>query len=451
MRMSRTRQIERRTNTTSSCVMEAVERRVMMSGTVVNDYQMAPGKNAQNTEIVEDAAGNLFTASGAIDAAGGHHALVRQGTRQADGSISWASVPVIDYSLAPRSTLAGPQSSFKDLLIDPASGDLYAAGQALDPAGGTDWVVVKRSAANGAVSVVDDYRYPDGKSAYAVSMAQDASGTIFVGGVASGRWIVRQLKANDPAFLTVQDFVYAGATTNLEGVVAAPTGVYVSGFGSGHWLTQRGVDNGAGGVAWTTVDDFKADPNFSSAAYGAAVDSAGRVYAVGTARKATGPMKRGVIPSVAQWTVRRTTNAGGTWSTIDRFQVSANTSLAHSAESLGTDPAGNLYVVGYGPGADNVHHAVVRTARADGTGWVTIDDWQLVRGKSAFATGFLADRTGALYSVGNAVDGANVRHAIVRRTNPPAGVSTTSSTAPITITTSTQDEPITPVRQQVLA
>src|SRR5688500_18970559 len=128
MRMHQTRRGERRSDRTPACVMEAVESRVLMSGTVVDDFQMNPDKNATSSEIVEDAAGNLYVAGGAIDAAGVHHALVRQGVRQADGSVAWSDQPVIDYTLAGPTTLNGPQTSFKDMLIDQNTGDLYAAG-----------------------------------------------------------------------------------------------------------------------------------------------------------------------------------------------------------------------------------------------------------------------------------------------------------------------------------
>jgi hypothetical protein len=402
---------------------------MLLSGAVVDDYQMTAGKNATSSAIAEDAAGNLYVGVGAIDAAGAHHAVVRRGMRQADGSVAWGAAPVVDFSLAPDSTRPGPQSSFKDLAIDPASGNLFAAGQALDAAGVTHWVVVKRSP-DGTVTLLDDYRYAGGKSADARGITLDAAGNLFVVGSATdatassaGHWVVRELKAGASAWQTVDDFLYQpGVTVSVSDVVVAPSGVYVVGSGSGQWLTRKGVGNGAGGIAWTT-STFKADPNFNSAAFGAGVDAAGNVYAVGSARKATGPAMRGVIPSVSQWTVRRTGDAGATWATIDIFQLSGNTSLAHSAAAFRTDVAGNLYVAGYAPGTDNVQHAVVRSAGASGAGWVTLDDWQLVAGRSAFVSGLFVDHAGTVYTAGNANDSGNIRHGIVRRINTPAAPS----------------------------
>jgi hypothetical protein len=127
-------------------------------------------------------------------------------------------------------------------------------------------------------------------------------------------------------------------------------------------------------------------------------------------------------------------DAGASWATVDRFSLSGSGSCM--AYAFGADPAGNLYVSGSGDGADVYRHAVVRTAGPDGTQWTTLDDWQLPSGQSAFANGFLADSRGGLYTAGTAIDASGVRHAIVRRVNPPVGVSTTFSSNQITTASS---------------
>jgi hypothetical protein len=426
----------------TSRVLEAMESRVLMSGTLENDYQMAPGKAATFHEMVEDAAGNLYVGGGAIDAGGTHHALVRKGMRQPDGSVAWSDQPVIDYTLAGPNTLGGPQTSFKDIVIDPVSGDLYAAGQALDPAGGTRWVVVKYSPDDATQTLVDDYRLQAGRTAYALGIARDAGGNLFVVGMGESattvkrtttsvnHWVVRELKAGATSFQTVQDFVYAGAATNVQDVVAAPSGVYVCGFGSGYWLTQRGVADAGGNFSWTTVDTFKADPALNSSASAAGVDAEGNVYVMGRAGITTGPTKGGVTPGVMEWTVRRTKDVGATWQTIDRFRYSGST-LANSPWAFETDPAGNLYVAGGAPAADNSYHAILRTAPADGTGWKTLDDWQMASGRASGINGLLVDHTGELYAAGVALDASGTHHAYVRRIDTLAGVGTTFSATTI--------------------
>jgi len=420
--------------------MEALELRTLLSGSTVDDFQLAAGKNASSFAIAEDSSGNLFVAGTAKDAAGSSHAFVREGARQADGSLDWGGSPVIDFSLAPDH-LAGDSSSFKDLAIDPAGGDLYAAGESKDAAGVSHWVVVKRSAADGAVAVIDDYRYAGGADADARGIARDDVGNLFVVGSAYdttvskrttshvAHWIVRELPAGSSAWEPVQDFLYKpGTSVSVSDVVTAPSGVYVVGFGSGHWLAQRGVADAAGHLSWATVDDFRADPNFSSTALGAGVDAAGNVYVLGTAGTTTGTIK-GQPTGISRWTVRRTTDAGAAWSSIDSFQLSSNNSLAHSAAAFGTDSAGNLYAAGYAPGADGHQHQVVRTASASGAAWSTLDDWQLASGHNTFGAGFLADHTGTLYTVGNAADSADARHAFVRRIEPTLAAAAAAITA----------------------
>jgi hypothetical protein len=453
-----------------ACLMEAVERRVLLSGTIVDDFQMDPARNATSNEIVEDAAGNLYVAGGAIDAAGVHHALVRRGVRQTDGSVAWSDQPVIDYTLAGPTTLNGPQTSFKDMLIDRNTGDLYVTGQALDAAGGTWWVVVRRSAA-GEVSEVDRYRYQPGRTAYATGIAQDAAtGNIYVVGEAGSattttttvrrkttttttydnHWIVRELNSDGTGFETAHDL--AGGN-GAWGVAAAPSGLYVVGHGdAGLWITQRGVADAAGDLSWTTVDSFQADPAYNSSVWTAGVDAAGNVYTLGRATRATGETtKRGAAATVGEWTVRRTTDAGATWDTIDSFSLTGTGTCA--ARAFGTDPAGNLYVAGNAIGADGSQHAVVRYARSDGTGWATLDDWQLVAGQSAFTSGFLADSRGGLYVAGSAYgeSGYPHGHAIVRRIDPPAGGSTTFSTTAIDEPVSKPAEDQPSVNEEVLA
>jgi len=413
-------------NISSTTRIEPLEARTMLSGSTISDFQLASGKGAGALAVVEDSADNLFVAATANDAAGVSHALVNEFVRRADGSVGPATT-VVDFNLSQYAS-SGWTSEFSDLLIDPATGDLYAAGQSKDAAGISHWVLVKRDA-TGSVSTVEDYQYPGGSYTAALGITRDAAGNIFVAGEADttivvkhtsstiSHWIVRELKANTSAWVAAEDFTYQGQSTYARDIIAAPSGLYVTGFGGGHWLTRRGAADAAGNIVWATVDDFKADPNYSSLAQGLGTDANGNVYSLGTAVKSN-CLSGKQAGSVQEWTVRRTSNGGGSWLTIDSARGAGSGTAA--AQGFGSDASGNLYAVGYLPGSDNSAHQVVRTLGINDSSWATLDDWQLAPGHGAFGSGLLADHAGSVYAVGNANDAANIRHAIVRRIDTPA-------------------------------
>ena len=67
-------------------------------------------------------------------------------------------------------------------------------------------------------------------------------------------WIVRELKVGATAWETTHEFVYqVGQSVHVYDIVAAPSGVYAVGYGSGHWLTERGVADASGNLSWSIV------------------------------------------------------------------------------------------------------------------------------------------------------------------------------------------------------
>ena len=142
---------------------------------------------------------------------------------------------------------------------------------------------------------VDDYQYVIGKRSIVNSLAKDPSGNLYAAG---------------------------------DGVNAA--GIY-------HALAMKSTD---GGLTWATIDDYS-DPNNSTTGSGPGYDagivsdSAGNLYAAGYE-----PMSGGGGTNL--WFVRRSIDAGVTWSTVDSF---IRPSVAEP-RAMATDPAGNVYVTG---------------------------------------------------------------------------------------------------------
>jgi hypothetical protein len=221
---------------------------------------------------------------------------------------------------------------------------------------------------------------------------------------------------------------------------------------SDRWIVRRSTDGGAG---WTTIDDFDQGFDFSGNTYPAAigVDAAGNVYVAGqsyvpgnspgtvrsvwTIRKGVGGSSFSTVDAVADcevngllvhpagifavgqvpvivngnlttgWGVRRSTNGGATWSTIESFQLQRG--LYSVAQAIGADVAGNIYVVGSGSvtiKGKTTRHWLVRRSSDGGNSWSTVDDF-LSSGGNAEARRFAVTSNGDLYAAGY-MDGQNI-------------------------------------------
>jgi hypothetical protein len=143
------------------------------------------------------------------------------------------------------------------------------------------------------------------------------------------------------------------------------------------------------------------------------------IFAVGS-----GKIKSGKIASKA-WIVRRSTNGGANWQTVDTFQLSSGT--ASRALGISSDALGNLFVVGNGNFSSkgkSSSHWIVRKSVNAGASWSTVDDYQLVANNSAEAHCFVADSGGNLLVAGQAVNTTG-SHWIVRQNPGGTGVWTT--------------------------
>src|ERR1043166_3232260 len=134
---------------------------------------------------------------------------------------------------------------------------------------------------------------------------------------------------------TVDDFQYtAGKNAYATGLAKDPAGnIYAAGYaqdGGGAWHAVA-MKSGPGGAAWGTIDDY----SFVNPAYAAiAADESGNLYAAG---------QNGLFADGSyHWFVRRSTDAGLSWSTVDDFAFGKDA----NARALTTDSAGNVYVVG---------------------------------------------------------------------------------------------------------
>jgi hypothetical protein len=111
------------------------------------------------------------------------------------------------------------------------------------------------------------------------------------------------------------------------------------------------------------VDTFQLASGYRSVAMGVAANSTG-IYVVGSA---SATYKSGA-PS--HWIVRKSTNGGNSWTTVDDYQLAAGNSS--EARCIATDANGNLWVAGRG-NAGQGNRWIVRKSVGGAGLWTTVD------------------------------------------------------------------------------
>ena len=316
-------------------------------------------------------------------------------------------------------------SGITDIEVN-AAGDVYLAGTA-----GSNWAIARRAAGSADFTIVDQF------AGSPQDMTIDAAGNVFaVGWVAvaattknkpaSSYWTVRKQMGGAGAFVTVDSFRYSGTNSGANGVTniaeGSAAGIYVVGYG-GAETTDPGLrhlvrKSTNGGVTWSTVDDFTYQSGQGSAAFAVSGDGKGNVYVAGHAYTSTGKGFKGTIVRTLFVVRKSATGNTGSWLLDDVCDVGQGGGCVPNA--IGADLDGKMYVVGdRSDFTDNSPSQITRT-NASGT-WQTVD--QLASGSQGFD--FAKDLSGNLYTAGYASD-AGVLHAIVR--SSPAVNSPTTAT-----------------------
>ena len=289
--------------------------------------------------IASDSAGNLYVSGVIHDYAGAqpNQWYVRRST---DGGANWSTVD--EFAM----TAAAFGSNIDDIgiTVDPA-GDVYTAGldfYSLDSNFHYDWIV-RKGVGGTSFSTLDILPNSSPKDVFVHSTA--------------GIFVVGQTKI-----------------TNKSATSWA-------------WLVRRSTN---GGATWSNVDTFQLASSKSAVAMGISANASG-LYVVGHAYN----VNKGVTSS--HWIVRKSTNGGNSWTTVDNYQLLADNSS--QARCVATDANGNLVVAGSG-----ASKWIVRKS-AGGTGpWTTVDVFQ--NGGSVTTPNAIAgDVSGNIFVGGN--DGAN--------------------------------------------
>jgi hypothetical protein len=378
----------------------------------VLDYQY-PGGTAEGSGIAVDASGNLFSGGNGNDASGIVHGIVLSTDPTQAG---W----LVSDDTNPDPTQYN--SYIWDFGID-AGQNLYSIGQLTPNSTGIAYWNVRKSSNSGLTwsNAGAPYQYAAGQSIDATGFAADDVGNIYV--VGWGRdaskknylhWLVRKSADGGQTWTLVDDVQGPTGNFGAAGAGFVPgAGIFVVGApyagSASPWLVRRSLNGQLG--TWSTVDN-----PFAGAARAVSSDSQGNVYVAGsqfiTVTIKTHPLTTSSYPV---WVVRKSSNGGNTWSTVDTFIYAANKGA--DAYGIGRNSVGNLVVAGRALDSQGKLHWLVRTPDASGT-WQTVDDFQLAPGYHASASGVATDAAGNLLVTGTAFDATPGEHWIVRRLAP---------------------------------
>jgi hypothetical protein len=348
------------------------------------------------------------------------HGIVRE---KLAGSDEWTTI--LDYN-PPTAGFLG--INFNTVAISPA-GDVYVGGSNW----GSSWEVLKRPAGQSSFVVAEQVT-----GGTLADLAIDSAGNVFTTGettvqvtVTSGkkttirnerRWTVHKQPAGQSNFTTVNQLSnpsnLAYSMTTVDSGQAA--GVYVVGQGCASTGTSNHwiVRKGTnGGTTWTTVDDFVVDPSGLTIAQAVTSDIAGNLYVAGEAMKRT----------LVGMTKQKQPIYSFSYEWLVRKSIDGGASwftdasigtagVTNEAFNMGCDASGNVYAVS---AHDNA--AIIRSNA--GGGWHTVDVFQLAPGKEAHGYGFAVAPDGSLYASGYAFDAAGTVHAFVRSTSASTPVS----------------------------
>jgi hypothetical protein len=158
------------------------------------------------------------------------------------------------------------------------------------------------------------------------------------------------------------------------------------------------------GQTWSIVDNY-AYPNASGSGLGGlTVDNAGNLFTAGGVTVTTVAKKSSTTQSYT--VIRQGINGGTAWSNV---LVCTNTLGVYG---MGRDAAGNVYVVGYGP------NWVVWKGANSGTSWSVADSFRYDGLAASRAYGCVGDGLGNVYVCGYGTDSTGVDHWLVRKATP---------------------------------
>ncbi len=365
---------------------------------VVDDFQLATNQDAENFTAATDAQGNTYVLGYANDS----NSVKRWVIRKSSGTLSSWSTVYQDTDT---------ESSENNFGIIAHQSTLYVATSSLD---GTlaKARVFKSTDAAVTWTRVRNYTHSSGINSAMSAILTDSSGNLFAAGEGglSGydRWLLHKSTDSGANWSLVDDAVLADSKdTSVEGIGRDPAGnIYAVGAmndssNTVHWITRKTTDTGS---SWSNIDNYQLASGKDAKNQGISSTSTGILFAVGSATDSS---------SVQHWIVRKSTDAGITWATVDDYQYASSRSAV--AYSIVIDSADTIYVTGSANDSSDISHWILRRSTDKGGSWSVPDSYQYSPSKNATAYGLALNLNGNVLTLGGAVDATGKRHALVRK------------------------------------
>jgi len=245
-----------------------------------------------------------------------------------------------------------------------------------------------------AWSTVDSFQLVAGQRAGALAMTADPAGNAYAAGTASGHGVVREKSSGGTSWTTIEDLP---AASFFGMAVDAAGDVFVSGSNNtGYGIVLERV---AGQAAFSQVDSFIGSAGYGTLSAGVAADTAGNVYAAGYTLERVSTGKHSSTNLYSE-VVRERPAGASVVSTVDHFSENSGLpTFGHGVTVIGGGASAGVYVIGYYNNSND--HWLVRKSSDSGKTWSTVDDF--VSGTSnAQANAVTGDAFGNVYVVGQA-------------------------------------------------
>lgn len=328
-------------------------------------------------------------------------------------------LPAADWKTCDTFQLADSLSAAaQSIVYTPASGELIVAGS-----GSTDLnrcgVVRRGTSAQGWEMIFADTVVDWGDATLQTCAVDKLRGSFYIGGhcaIDQGpSWLIMESRTGGQEWEIIDTFNAAPSMASCRSIAVDSRGnVYAVGYAAIGpnlaWIIRKGSVNPAGGWTWKTVDKLPIKGIGSSQPFAICISLDDDVFVSGYI---------GDSHNQQMWSVRRSTDKGKTWDTVDTLPVPIGYSRV---TTIAADATGAIYAAGVVVNCSFVNprqYWIVRKSVDRGATWSIVDNFRSDWG-DAWPTAIACDGAGGVF-VGGSVESPNGQHWMVRHSTPGRG------------------------------